>query len=477
MDRAKRLGEEGIPRLLLRFSLPAIVGTLVNALYNVVDRIFIGNGVGSLALAGATIGFPIMIVTMAFGMLIGIGANALISIRLGQDRKDEAEHIMGNAAVLLLGISLFLSALGVVFLEPLLKLFGASPDVLPYARDYLRIILWGAVFQTIGFGMNNFIRAEGNPFIAMLTMLIGAVLNTILDPLFIIGFGWGVKGAAWATILSQAAAAAWVLYHFFSGRSSLRLRPNNLRLNPAIVRGILAIGSAPFLMQLAASVLHALLNRSLVRYGGDVAISAMGVVMSILMVILLPVIGISQGAQPIIGFNYGARKYDRVKRTLKLAISAATAVVSLGYIAVMLMPEALVAAFNPGDPKLIAMGARALRTFMLVLPVVGFQIIGANYFQAVSKPKQAMILNLSRQVLILIPALLILPRFLGLQGVLIAGPIADLSSALITGLWLWFELKRLGRDHAQTLEQPALHPEGSVDLDDSAPALAGAVKE
>lgn len=477
MDRAKRLGEEGIPGLLLRFSLPAIVGTLVNALYNVVDRIFIGNGVGSLGLAGATIGFPIMIVTMAFGMLIGIGANALISIRLGQNRKDEAEHIMGNAAILLLGISLSLSALGVIFLDPLLKIFGASPDVFPYARDYLRIILWGAVFQAIGFGMNNFIRAEGNPNIAMLTMLIGAVLNTILDPLFIFGFGWGVKGAAWATILSQAAAAAWVLHHFLSGRSSLRLRLGNLRPSPGIVRGILAIGAAPFLMQLAASVLQALLNRALVRFGGDVAISAMGVVMSIMMLILLPVIGISQGAQPIIGFNYGACKYDRVKRALKLAALAATAVVSLGYIAVMLVPEALVAVFNPGDRALVEMGARALRTFMLVLPVVGFQIIGANYFQAVGKPKQAMVLNLSRQVLILIPALLILPRYLGLQGVLIAGPIADLSSALITGLWLWFEVKRLGRDHAQTLEQPALRPEQSVDLEESSPAFAGSTEE
>ena len=477
MDRAKRLGEEGIPRLLLRFSLPAIVGTLVNALYNVVDRIFIGNGVGSLGLAGVTIGFPIMIVTMAFGMLIGIGANALISIRLGQNRKDEAEHIMGNAMILLLGISLSLSALGVVFLDPLLKIFGASRDVLPYARDYLRIILWGAVFQAIGFGMNNFIRAEGNPFIAMLTMLIGAVLNTILDPLFIFAFGWGVKGAAWATILSQAVAAAWVLYYFLGGRSSLRLRWGNLRLSPGIVRGILVIGAAPFLMQLAASVLQALLNRALVRFGGDVAISAMGVVMSIMMLILLPVIGISQGAQPIIGFNYGARKYDRVKRALKLAALAATAVVSLGYIVVMLVPEALVSIFNPGDRELIRMGARALRTFMLVLPVVGFQIIGANYFQAVGKPKQAMILNLSRQVLILIPALLILPRYLGLQGVLIAGPIADLSSAIITGLWLWFEVKRLGRDHERTLEQPALRPEQPVDLEESVPAFAGRIKE
>jgi putative MATE family efflux protein len=450
MDHSKRLGEESVLKLLIKFSIPAIVGMLVNALYNVVDRIFIGNGVGPLGIAGITIGFPIMLVQMAFAMLIGIGANSLVSIRLGEQKKEEAELILGNALVLFIIESVILSAVGLIFLEPLLSAFGASAAVMPYAKDYMSIILWGAVAQAIGFGMNNFIRAEGNPGTAMWTMLIGAILNTILDPLFIFVFGWGIKGAAIATIMSQAASAAWVLYHFLGGRSSLKVHLKNLKLSLPIVMKIATLGAAPFLMQLAASLLNWIMNKSLIVYGGDIAVSGMGVVMSITMLILMPVFGINQGAQPIIGYNYGALKFDRVKQALKLAIISATFVVCLGFVIVRAFPVQLISMFNREDAELLAFGERALKVFLTFLPIIGFQIVSANYFQAVGKPRHAAFLSLSRQVLILIPAMLILPRFFGLDGVLMAGPTSDLTSSIVTGIFLLVELRHLDARHQET---------------------------
>ncbi|MDF2839449.1 MAG: family efflux transporter, partial [Clostridia bacterium] len=346
MDRSKQLGEDKVLKLLVRFSIPAIIGMLVNALYNIVDRIFIGNGVSTEALAGVAIGFPIMLVLMAFAMLIGIGANSLVAIRLGEQKKDEAELIMGNALVLLVGITAVISFFGLIFLDPLLSIFGASAVVLPYAREYLRIILLGAVFQSVGMGINNFIRSEGNPKIAMLTMLIGALLNTLLDPLFIFVFDMGIAGAAYATILSQAVSAGWVLYHFIYGNSVLKLRIGNFKLRLAIVGKIFALGAAPFMMQFAASILHGIMNKSLAVYGGDVAVSGMSAVMSITMLFLMPIFGINQGVQPIIGYNYGAHKYDRVKEALKLAIIAATIVVTFGFIITRLFAVQLISIFN-----------------------------------------------------------------------------------------------------------------------------------
>lgn len=443
MDQSKQLGEDKIVKLLIKFSIPAIVGMLVNALYNIVDRIFIGNGVGSLGIAGITIAFPIMLFIMASGMLIGLGANSLVSIRLGQGQRDEAEQIMGNALTLLIVISLAITAGGLVFLEPILKALGASPAVLPYARDYTEIILWGTLFQSIGFGMNNFIRAEGNPRIAMVTMLIGAVINTLLDPLFIFVFHWGMKGAALATILAQLVSALWVLYHYLGGRSTLKLHLRNLQLHQKTMGSILAMGSAPFAMQMAASLLTVIMNRSLTLYGGDVAVSAMGVVNSVVVLFLMPIFGINQGVQPIIGYNYGARKYDRVKEALKLAILSATAIVCAGFIVTQLFPREIVALFNSQDPELIAFGAHAISVFLIFLPIIGFQIVSSNYFQAVGKPKHAMFLSLSRQVVLLIPALLIFPRFFGVNGILYAGPFSDLVSSGLTAVFIARELKSL----------------------------------
>lgn len=449
MDRSAQMGRGSIPRLLIRFSIPAIVGMLLNALYNVVDRIFIGRGVGALGLAGATVGFPIMLVLMAFGMLIGLGGNSLVSIRLGEKRREEAERVLGNSFTLLIVQALVLTVLGLVFLEPLLNLFGASPAILPYAEDYLSIILLGAVFQAVGFGLNNFIRGEGNPRMAMLTMLIGAVLNTILDPILIFGFGLGIRGAALATIVSQAVAAAWVLAYFLGGKSLLKIRLPALRPHlPTVVR-ILVIGSSPFVMQLAASVLNAILNSQLQRYGGDLAISAMGIIFSLLMVILMPIFGLNQGAQPLLGYNYGARQYDRVRQTLKLAIGAASALTVLGFLATQLFTAELIRLFSGQNPELLAIGTHAMRTFLIMLPIIGFQIVASNYFQATGKPHKAMLLSTSRQVLLFIPSLLILPRFLGLDGIWLSGPLSDLVSSILTALFLFRELAHLGREHRE----------------------------
>jgi putative MATE family efflux protein len=455
MDHSKQMGEAKIAKLLVKFSVPAIVGMLVNALYSVVDRIFIGNSAGALGIAGITICFPIMLVMMASMILVGIGASALISIRLGEKNKEEAEHILGNAFVLLIIISLSLSTLGSIFLDPLLKLFGASKDVLPYAKDFMQIILLGAIFQGIGYGMNNFIRGEGNPKIAMLTMLLGAVLNAIFCPVFIFGLGMGIKGSALATILAQAFAAAWVLYYFFFGKSILKIRFKNLKLDRRIVGKIVTLGSAPFAMQLATSLVNVILNWSLVKYGGDIAISAIGIVTSLQILIIMPLMGINQGAQPIIGYNYGAKNYQRVRETLKLAILGATVIAVLGFILVEIFPRPIVSLFNRENAVLIDFAVYAMRIFLMMLPIIGFQMVGAHYFMAVGKPKHSTFLSLSRQLILLIPAILILPLFFKLPGVVMAGPVADLGSAIITGILIFRELKYLNDKHERHLAAQA----------------------
>ncbi len=443
MDRSKELGSAKIPSLLLRFSIPAIIGMLVNALYNIVDRIFIGQGVGPLGIAGATIAFPLMLIQMAFAMLIGLGATSLISISLGEKKNEKAESVLGNAFGLMILISLLLSVLGLILLDPMLRLFGASETVLPYARDYTSIILAGTLFQSIAMGMNNFIRGEGDPKTAMKTMLIGAILNTILDPIFIFVLKMGVGGAAIATVLSQAVSGIWVLSYYFTGKSHLKIRLRNLLPRKEIVMPILAIGSAPFTMQIAASFVNAIVNNQLNIYGGDLAVSAMGILFSVAMLFFMPIFGINQGAQPIIGFNYGARAFDRVRHATLIAIGAATVFMLTGFVAIQLAPRVFISLFAGSSPELIDLGVHAIRRYFMMMPLIGFQIVSAGYFQAVGKPKHAMVLSLSRQVIILIPLLLILPGFWGLEGVWFAPPIADFLSALLTALFFWKELGAL----------------------------------
>ncbi|MBW9145008.1 MATE family efflux transporter [Clostridium sp. CM027] len=451
MDSSKQLGEENIGKLLMKFSIPAIIGMLVNGLYNVVDRIFIGRGIGKLALSGVTVTFPIAIMIMAFAMLVGIGSAALISIKLGQQKKEEAEHILGNAFTLLIILSIVVTILGLIFLEPLLLKIGASKDILPYAKEYITIILIGGIFQSVGFGLNNIIRSEGNPRAAMVTMLIGGVLNTILDPIFIFVFHMGTRGAAIATILSQAVSMIWVLSYFFGGNSVLKIRYKNLKLDVKVVKSIFAIGMSPFSMQLAASIVSIISNRSLVKYGGDMALGAMGVIMSVVMMVLMPTFGINQGCQPIIGYNYGSKNYGRVKHALRLAIIAATTITTTGFIIIQVFPKQIISLFNK-DPELIVIGSHGIRIYLFMLPIIGFQIVSSNYFQAIGKAKISIFLGLSRQVILLIPLLFILPRFFGLDGVWLSGPSSDALASIITAVFIFVEIRHLNKLHDEGMD-------------------------
>jgi len=443
MQNSLEMRDKKISVLLWKFSLPAIAGMLINALYNIIDRIFVGRGVGSLAIAATTVAFPIMLILMAVSILIGIGATALISIRLGEQRKEEAEKIAGNAAVMLIALPLIIAVIYLLFPEPILKAFGASEEVLPYARDFVHIIILGAAFGSISMGMNNFIRAEGNPRLAMFTQVAGALINGVLNYVFIFKLGLGIKGSALATVSGQFISSVWVLSYFWSGRSLVKIRFKNLKLQLPIITSIVSIGFAPFAMQIANSVQQSILNKTLLAYGGDLALSAVGIMMSIAALLFMPIVGLSQGAQPLIGFNYGARQYDRVKETVKIAVIAGVCIASAGFVAINIWPTQIVGLFSEGDTALTEMTAQAMRMFFALFPVVGFQIICANYFQAAGKPVQSAILSLSRQVLLFIPLLLILPKFWGINGVWRTAPIADGISVLVTAIFIFFEMKNL----------------------------------
>lgn len=443
MDRAERLASESTGRLLFEFSLPCIAGTIVQSLYNIIDRIYVGNGAGTLAITGVTICFPLMAVFMAFGMLAGMGGSSLFSLRMGQGRREEAGLILGNTFVLLVVLSVSLCSAAGMFLEPVLRLFGASSDSLPYAVRYMKVILFGVPFQAVGFGMNNFIRAQGRPFMAMATMMIGAFLNAVIAPVFIFMFHMGITGAALATVLAQSVSCLWVLLFLAGTGNLITLKAGNLRIQGRIVRGILSIGMAPFFMQAGACLVVTVFNHQLVRYGGDVAVSAYGIVHSIAVFTLMPVIGISQGAQPIMGFNYGAGNFYRVRSTLFQAMRIATGIVMLGFCIAMTAPDLLVKVFNPGDPLLRETGSRALRIFLAFLPLAGVQICASGYFQAVGKPARSVFLSLVRQIIVLLPCLFIFPFFFGLSGIWLAGPVSDFSAFLVAAAFTAREMKHL----------------------------------
>lgn len=452
MDKQKELGESSIIKLLMKYSIPAIIAMMVNSLYTVIDRMFIGRipEVGSLAMSGVGITMPITYVILGLGMLVGVGTAASISIKLGQGKKKTAEKLLGNALSLSLIISIIVTILGVMFSKNMLLLFGASASVMGYANDFIRIILLGTIFNLVGFALNQSIRSDGSPKVAMTTMLIGCGLNIILDPLFIFVFGWGIKGAAFATILSQAVSAACVLYYFTRGNSNLKIKKENLKFEKPLVLGIFAIGMAPCAMQMAASIVQVVSNRALITYGGDLAAGAMAIISSISMIFLMPTFGINQGAQPIIGYNYGAKKYKRVKQALTYAIIAATIIVAVGGVLIQMFPEIAIKMFND-DPKLIEIGITGLRIFLSMMPIIGFQIVSTNYFQAVGKAKIAMLLSLLRQVILLIPLLIVLPMRLGLTGVWLAGPISDLLASIITAILIVREMKLLKKSHEDEL--------------------------
>ncbi len=445
MDHTKFLGEQKISSLLWKFSLPAVVGMIVSALYNVIDSIFVGQGVGEIALTAVTIAFPIMTLLMAVGMLIGIGAATLVSLRLGEKNPAEAEMILGNALTMMIVCILATTGLALWYLDPILvDLLGVTPEVLPYARDFTAIILGGSVFLHVGFGLNNVIRAQGDPRTALATQIIAAVINILLNYLLVFVFPFGIKGAAFATILAQASAAVWVVYYFTYGSGLLRFRKQCLALRMNIVKDILKIGIAPFCLQVGASAVMVVLNLRIMEFGGATAVAAFGIINRILMLIMMPVAGISQGAQPIIGYNYGAKQYHRVIVALNMAITVSTGICLCGFLVVQLFAEPIIRLFND-TPQLIKIGTTGIRIFLAMVPIIGFQIIGANYFQAIGKAYYSMIFNLLRQIIVLIPLVFILSHYFGLIGIWAAGPVSDFLSALLTGTCLYMDVKQLKR--------------------------------
>ncbi len=437
------LGTDPIGKLLIKYSVPAIIGMMVNALYNVVDRMFIGNipNVGPMAITGLGVTMPITTIIIAFGVLIGIGATTNISIKLGQGKREEAELIIGNSLSLAGITGILVTVIGLIFSDKILTLFGASSQTLYYAKSYMDILLIGVIFSILGMVFNNIIRGDGNPKLSAVIMGVGCVTNIILDAVFIFGFNMGIQGAALATVLSQGITAIWGLLYYLRGKSNLTFRKSSLKLNKYIVSGIFAIGSAPFAMQIATSLVQVISNNSLKIYGGDLAIGAMATISSIIMIFLMPVFGIVQGMQPIVGFNYGAKNYDRSKKTLKLTLLSSSVLFILGSLVIQFAPQVLVGMFNK-DPQLMDITISGLRKYALAMPIVGISIVGTNYIQSIGKAKIAMVLSLLRQVIILIPIILILPKFLGLDGVWFAQPASDIIASVITVIVLVKEIRK-----------------------------------
>lgn len=435
MSHQELLGKEKIGKLLMKYSVPAIIGMLVNALYNVVDRVFIGNipGVGSLAITGVGITLPITTIILGFSMLVGVGATTTISIRLGQGKREEAEKVIGNAITLSAIIAIVLTIIGLVFGELILSKFGASESTMQYAKNYIYIILIGNIFNMVAFALNNTIRGDGNPKLAATIMIIGCLTNIVLDAVLIFVFNLGIQGAAIATVISQLITAIIGLRYYVSGKSNLKFVRSTLKLDKAIVSKILAIGAAPFAMQVAASLVQVIANNVLKTYGTDIAIGAMATISSVSLMCLMPIFGINQGAQPIIGFNYGAKKIDRAQKAYKISLIVATIILCVAFILVQSFPEAIIGIFNK-DPKFMDISVKGLRIYLLMLPIVGISITGSNYIQSIGEAKTAMFLSLLRQVILLIPFILILPRLfnLGVNGVWIAQPLSDIISSTIT---------------------------------------------
>jgi len=380
---------------------------------------------------------------MAFGMLVGMGATALISIKLGEKKVHEAELVFGNALVLTSFLSVILISIAYFFMDDILIILGGSGQVLIYARDYLRVLLVGAVFQQIAFSMNGIIRADGSPKIAMISMLISSVLNIILNPIFIFVLHWGIRGSAWATVISQCVSFIWVVAYFQGSKSFMKIRIKNLRLNYKIIMGIFAIGISPFILQISGSIVNLLFNMGVAKYGGDIGLAVIGIGNTIIMFLLMPIFGINQGIQPIIGYNYGAKQYDRVIKILWIGILGASSICLIGFIAIILFSESILGIFSKNDIRLVNLGSHGLRILMLMLPIIGFPIIISNFFLSIGKAKNSMILSLSRQVLLLMPLLIILPKFFALEGIWMSEPIADLIAAIIALILIVKEMKQL----------------------------------
>ncbi|MCM3491603.1 MATE family efflux transporter [Alkalihalophilus marmarensis] len=434
--QSDKLGTESIPKLLKDLSIPAMIGMFVMALYNVVDTIFISYGVGIEAVAGVTIAFPVMMIIMAVSAAMGIGGASVISRRLGEKRGDEANQVFGNIISIILLISLIGIIASFTFLEPMLVLFGASPEILPYAVEYMFPIMLGTFFFSFAFATNNIIRSEGNAKFAMNTMIIPAVLNIILDPIFIFGLDMGVQGAAVATVISQAAVTIVILRYYLTGNSSLTLAWEDLRIKWNIVKEVVSVGLPAFVQQASGSIMMIAINTMLIQYGSDLYVGIFGIIQRILMFAVMPIIGVMQGMMPIVGYNYGAKQFERMRETIWLTLKVVVISSVAIFLSMMIFPAWFMRIFT-ADAEVIEAGASAIRILFLTFFVVGVQVVAGGLYQALGKPKPALILSLSRQILFLIPLVLILPRFFGVSGVWIAFPIADLLSFILASALLY----------------------------------------
>ena len=443
MKNIEELANANIGRLMLKYFIPAFIGVFLNALYNIVDRIFIGQGVGAEALSGISVIFPVMLIMMGFGMLVGIGTGVLVSINLGKKDFEMAEKTIGTGFSLMLLVSVLVMVVTYILKRPILHSFGSTPETFNYANDYLNIILAGAPFMIIGFSLNNVIRSEGNARIAMMSMILSSVTNIVLDYIFIFWFGMGVKGAAYATIISMFVLMIWVLVHFQSKRSVIKLKAKNIHVNWKILTEIVAIGMAPFSMQIASSFVQGLLNKKLIAFGGDLAVGAMGIINSVLTLFIMAIVAINMASQPIIGFNYGAKSVRRVKDTLRIAMIVATIIAVGAFIVIETIPGLIVKLFNNDSPDLYNIAVNGIRLVILALPIVGFQVVASNFFQSVGKAKIAMFATLFRRVIMLIPLILIFPGYWGINGIWLAFPVADTMSAMAVSLFLIQEWKKL----------------------------------
>ena len=435
------LGEAPIGKLLVEYSSPAIIGMTLTSLYNIIDSIFIGHGVGALAISGLAITFPLMNLLVAFCTLVGVGGATLSSIRLGQKDKKGAEDILGNVAILCVINAIFYGGLAFIFLEPILFFFGASEATLPYARDFMQVILLGSPISYVMIGLNNIMRATGYPKKAMLSSMLTVGCNIILAPIFIFVLNWGIRGAALATICSQFIGMLWVLYHFYSPKTYIRFQRHSMRLKQHIIANIFAIGMSPFVMNVCACCIVIFINNRLLNYGGDMAIGAFGILNRIQMLFVMIVMGITMGMQPITGYNYGAQHFDRVKRTLKLGITAGCIITTLGFIIGELFPGVFVGMFTDNH-ELTDEATLALRIGILSFPVVGAQIVITQFFQSIGKARISIFLSLSRQLLFLLPGLAFLPPFYGVEGVWFSMPLSDALAFAVAALMLAYHYKK-----------------------------------
>ena len=437
---------ESITKLLIKFSIPAIVGMFVNALYNVVDRIYIGNikGTGHLGITGVGLVFPVVILIFAFSLLIGIGSAASVSLKLGMKDREEAERFLGVAVFLSLVISAILMIIIYFNMDRIIYFIGGSDETFSYAKNYLFYINLGVPAAILGLVLNSVIRSDGSPKIAMGTLLIGAITNIVLDPIFIFMFGMGVKGAAIATIISQYVSMIWTIHYFMSKRSKIKLIKKDIRYDFYKSKEICLLGSSAFAIQIGFSLVTYILNTVLKKYGGDTSIGAMAIVQSFMTFMAMPIFGINQGIQPILGYNYGAKKYKRVKEALYKGIFAATIICLIGYTSVRLFSDSLIHIFT-NKPELKEIAKYGLKAYTLVFPIVGLQIVSSIYFQAVGKPKMSFFISLSRQIIVMIPCLMILPKFFGLNGIWYAAPTADSIATLITFILVRREIKKLDK--------------------------------